>query len=108
MNLSYKAREEAQEIQVLAPLSASERGWGRGQNRLVEFTSNNKYIIAEPLSFAGEPQNFINEPPSLVNEPQNSINEPQNSINEPRSLVNEPWNSINEPPSFVNEPSELH
>jgi hypothetical protein len=27
-SLSYKAREEAQEIKVLAPLSASERGWG--------------------------------------------------------------------------------
>jgi hypothetical protein len=44
MNLSLPAslweteREEQRKIQLFAPLSVSERGWGRGQIRLVELT----------------------------------------------------------------------
>jgi hypothetical protein len=44
MNLSLPAslweteKEEQREIQLFAPLSVSERGWGRGQIRLVELT----------------------------------------------------------------------
>ncbi|MDZ8067363.1 MAG: hypothetical protein RMY64_17350 [Nostoc sp. DedQUE08] len=32
-SLSHGEREEQREIRVLAPLSVSERGWGRGQKR---------------------------------------------------------------------------
>jgi hypothetical protein len=44
MNLSLPAslweteREEQRKIQLFAPLSVSERGWGRGQIILVELT----------------------------------------------------------------------
>jgi hypothetical protein len=44
MNLSRTAslweteREEQGKIQLFAPLSVSERGWGRGQIKLVELT----------------------------------------------------------------------
>jgi hypothetical protein len=37
-SLSHGEREEQQEIRVLAPLSDTERGWGRGQKKLVELT----------------------------------------------------------------------
>jgi hypothetical protein len=37
-SLSETEREEQQKIKLFAPLSASERGWGRGQIRLVELT----------------------------------------------------------------------
>jgi hypothetical protein len=46
MNLSLPAslfkteREEQRKIQLFAPLSDTERGWGRGQIRLVELTLN--------------------------------------------------------------------
>ncbi|MGV0102115.1 hypothetical protein NSTCB13_00615 [Nostoc sp. DSM 114160] len=32
-SLSHKSREEQREIKVLAPLSVSKRGWGRGEKR---------------------------------------------------------------------------
>ncbi|MEH2062925.1 MAG: hypothetical protein V7K50_11665 [Nostoc sp.] len=38
VSLSETEREEQRKIQLFAPLSASERGWGRGQIRLVELT----------------------------------------------------------------------
>ncbi|OYD95639.1 hypothetical protein CDG76_11920 [Nostoc sp. 'Peltigera membranacea cyanobiont' 210A] len=37
-SLSETEREEKRKIKLFAPLSASERGWGRGQIRLVELT----------------------------------------------------------------------
>jgi hypothetical protein len=37
-SLSETEREEQLKIQLFAPLSVSERGWGRGQIRLVELT----------------------------------------------------------------------
>ncbi len=37
-SLSETEREEQRKIQLFAPLSVSERGWGRGQIRLVELT----------------------------------------------------------------------
>jgi len=37
-SLSETEREEQRKIQLFAPLSASERGWGRGQIKLVELT----------------------------------------------------------------------
>jgi hypothetical protein len=47
MNLSLPASlsetEEQGKIQLFAPLSASERGWGRGQIRLIELKL--KYAI---------------------------------------------------------------
>jgi hypothetical protein len=39
-SLSETEREEQRKIHLLAPLSVSERGWGRGQIRLVELTLN--------------------------------------------------------------------
>jgi hypothetical protein len=50
-SLSETEREEQRKIKLFAPLSVSERGWGRGQIRLVELTSFyrktslNRYII---------------------------------------------------------------
>jgi hypothetical protein len=38
LSLSETEREEQRKIQLFAPLSVSERGWGRGQIRLVELT----------------------------------------------------------------------
>jgi hypothetical protein len=32
-SLSYKAREEQRQNKLFAPLSASKRGWGRGQTK---------------------------------------------------------------------------
>jgi hypothetical protein len=37
-SLSETEREEQRKIKLFAPLSVSERGWGRGQIRLVELT----------------------------------------------------------------------
>jgi len=37
-SLSETEREEQGKIQLFAPLSVSERGWGRGQIKLVELT----------------------------------------------------------------------
>ncbi len=37
-SLSETEREEQRKIQHFAPLSASERGWGRGQIKIVELT----------------------------------------------------------------------
>ncbi len=37
-SLSETEREEQRKIELFAPLSVSERGWGRGQIRLVELT----------------------------------------------------------------------
>jgi len=41
-SLSETEREEQRKIQLFAPLSASERGWARGQIKLVELTLNKK------------------------------------------------------------------
>jgi hypothetical protein len=41
-SLSETEREEQRKIKLFAPLSVSERGWGRGQIRLVELTLNYK------------------------------------------------------------------
>jgi hypothetical protein len=49
-SLSETEREEQRKIQLFAPLSVSEKGWGRGQIRLVELTLRDfqikKYTIA--------------------------------------------------------------
>jgi hypothetical protein len=50
MNLSLPAslwemEREEQRIQPFAPLFASERGWGRGQIRLVELTLKSEFSI---------------------------------------------------------------
>ncbi len=37
-SLSETEREEQRKIELFAPLSDTERGWGRGQIRLVELT----------------------------------------------------------------------
>ncbi len=37
-SLSETEREEKRKIKLFAPLWASDRGWGRGQIRLVELT----------------------------------------------------------------------
>jgi hypothetical protein len=37
-SLSETEREEQRKVQLFAPLSDTERGWGRGQIRLVELT----------------------------------------------------------------------
>jgi hypothetical protein len=38
LSLSETEREEQRKTELFAPLSVSERGWGRGQIRLVELT----------------------------------------------------------------------
>ncbi len=53
-SLSVSEREEQRKIQLFAPLSVSERGWGRGQIRLVELTLNLLFTVYYSYFDCGE------------------------------------------------------
>jgi hypothetical protein len=60
-SLSHGSREEQREITVLAPLSVSERGWGRGQKR----SCQTHVPLISPM-YWGERGNLVPSPIQLT------------------------------------------
>jgi hypothetical protein len=54
-SLSETEREEQRKIQLFAPLSVSERGWGRGQITLVELTLDLGGVFASAKTLPPSP-----------------------------------------------------
>ncbi|NEU78920.1 ATP-binding protein [Nostoc sp. UIC 10630] len=54
LSLSEKERQEQRKIQLFTPLSDTERGWGRGQIRLVELTLKNYGKLPPAICYPGQ------------------------------------------------------